>query len=151
MVQPRPLQGLCRFAGAGRGPKGKLRAVAREWAFARAGREDPTKPATIDTDIAEQFAKLGVSVEADAIEEEAKTEVWRVNWQSVMAFLGCETQWRAVAMAVGEGSRLVWLGIDYASARPVFERRDRVRQRQLFSDIQVMEHAALEAMGELDE
>lgn len=77
--------------------------------------------------------------------------MWRINWQSLMAFLGCETQWRAVAMPSGEGSRLIWLGIDYASARPVFERRNRAVQRRLFADIQVMEHAALEAMGEIDE
>ena len=68
-----------------------------------------------------------------------------------MAFLGCETQLRAVAMPNGEGCRLVRLGIDYASARPVFERRNRVQQQQLFSDIQVMERAALDAMSEMAE
>ena len=83
-------------------------------------------------------------------EDEEKIEVWRINWQSVLAFLRCETQWRAVAVSAGEGSRLIWLGIDYQSARPVFERRNRVDQQKIFSDIQVMEHAALEAMGEID-
>ncbi|TIV69449.1 MAG: hypothetical protein E5V89_18765 [Mesorhizobium sp.] len=148
MVQPRGLQGVCQVAHARRGPKGKLKAVAREWAFARAGRIDPRVPTKVDADIAQQFAKLGVDVEVD--EDEEKIDVWRINWQSVMAFLRCETQWRAVAVAVGEGSRLIWLGIDYQSARPVYERRNRVTQQRLFADIQVMEHAALEAMGEMD-
>ncbi|WP_292458215.1 DUF1799 domain-containing protein [Mesorhizobium sp.] len=151
VVQPRSLQGLLTVAGAGRGPKGKLRAVAREWAFARAGRDDPTVPTPIDADSAEQFAKLGVTIDQDDIEEEAKTEVWRINWQSLMAFLRCETQWRAVAVAAGEGSRLIWLGIDYASARPVYARRNRAEERRLFDDICVMERAALEAMGEIEQ
>ncbi|RUW41526.1 hypothetical protein EOA37_09705 [Mesorhizobium sp. M2A.F.Ca.ET.015.02.1.1] len=125
-----------------------MRAVAREWAFARAGRVDPRVPTKVDADLADQWAKLGVPVEVD--EEEETTEVWRINWRSVMAFLRCETQWRAVAVAVGEGSRLIWLGIDYQSARPVYERRNRAEQQRLFADIQVMEHAALEAMGEMD-
>ncbi|RWE75454.1 MAG: hypothetical protein EOS63_23930 [Mesorhizobium sp.] len=150
MVQPRALQGLRRVAGARRDPKGKLKAVAREWAFARAGRIDPRVPTKVDADTAQQFAKLGVDVEVDEDEDEEKIDVWRINWQSVMAFLRCETQWRAVAVAVGESSRLIWLGIDYQSARPVYERRNRVTQQRLFADIQVMEHAALEAMGEMD-
>lgn len=83
-------------------------------------------------------------------EDEEKIEVWRINWQSVMTFLRCETQWRAVAVAVGEGSRLIWLGIDYQSARPVYERRNRVEQQRIFDDIQVMENSALKAMGEMD-
>lgn len=104
----------------------------------------------LDNEIAEQFAQLGASVAAEDIVEEAKIEVWRINWKSVMAFLQCETQWRAVAVAVEEGSRLIWLGIDYQSARPVYERRNRVEQQRIFSDIQVMEGAALKAMGEMD-
>ncbi|TIV68874.1 MAG: hypothetical protein E5V89_21215 [Mesorhizobium sp.] len=130
-----------------------MKEAAREWAFARAGREDPTKPTTIDVETAAQFAELGVSIDPDDIvdDDEAKIEVWSINWQSVLAFLRCETQWRAVPMAVGEGSRLIWLGIDYASAQPVFQRRNRLAERRLFADIQVMERAALEAMGELAE
>lgn len=98
--------------------------------------------------MAEQFAKLGVEAEVD--EDEESIDVWRINWKSLLAFLRCETQWRAVALAAGEGSRLIWLGIDYQSARPVYERRNRAEQQRLFADIQVMEHAALEAMGEMD-
>jgi hypothetical protein len=135
-------------ASARRGTKGKLRAAAREWAFARAGRSDPQLPTKVDSDLVSQWADLGVTIEAD--DDEEAIGVWRINWQSWMAFLRCETQWRAVAMAVGEGSRLIWLGIDYQSARPVYERRNRAAQQKLFGDIQVMEHAALEAMGEMD-
>ncbi|MEI9410707.1 DUF1799 domain-containing protein [Mesorhizobium salmacidum] len=136
-------------AGARRGTKGKLRAAAREWAFARAGRSDPQLPTKIDSDLVAQWAQLGVTVEAD--DDDEAIAVWRINWQSVMAFLRCETQWRAVPVAVGDGSRLIWIGIDYASAKPVYARRNRGEERRLFDDICVMEHAALEAMGEIDQ
>ncbi|WP_027143143.1 DUF1799 domain-containing protein [Mesorhizobium sp. WSM3626] len=102
----------------------------------------------IDKADAEQWAALNVTVEVD--DEDEAVEVWRINWQSVMAFFACDTQWRTVAVPAGEGHRLIRLGIDYASARPVFARRDRARERQLFSDIQVMEQAALQAMAEAD-
>ncbi|ESY49020.1 MULTISPECIES: DUF1799 domain-containing protein [unclassified Mesorhizobium] len=101
----------------------------------------------IDKDLAEQWATLNVTVEAD--DEEEAIDVWRINLQSVMAFFRCETQWRSLAAPAGDGHRLVWLGIDYASAHPVFARRDRVRERQLLGDIQVMELAALEAWREV--
>jgi hypothetical protein len=130
-------------------PERETESGAREWAFARAGRSDPQLPTKIDSDLVAQWADLGVTVEAD--DDEEAIGVWRINWQSWMAFLRCETQWRAVAMAVGEGSRLIWLGIDYAIGEARLCPPQSRRGAPLFDDICVMEHAALEAMGEIDE
>jgi len=88
---------------------------------------------------------MKVRVDAALVQEEPAFEVWRSNRRSVMAFLACETQWR---IAVGFGAA-IRLGIDYGSARPVFERRNGRVDRRLFDDIRVMEQAALEAFAEV--
>ncbi|WP_354555866.1 DUF1799 domain-containing protein [Rhizobium aquaticum] len=62
------------------------------------------------------------------------------NWDSVMAFLACDTQWRVVALP----SRLSWIGLDYAGVDVVLRRFE--FPSSVFSDLQVMEHAALSVL-----
>lgn len=59
------------------------------------------------------------------------------NWDSVMAFLACDTQWRAVAGPAG----LIWIGLDYAGVDIALRRLD--FPASVFADLQVMEIAAL--------
>lgn len=95
---------------------------------------------------ARQFAAMNVAVPESLVQKEEGFPVWPENWRAVRAFLRCETQWRAVA---GFGF-FRWLGIDYAAARPVYERRNGRVDRALFEDIRVMERAALAAMAEVE-
>lgn len=94
---------------------------------------------------ARQFQAMNVAVPETLVQEEEAFPVWRENCRAVSAFLRCETQWRAVA---GFGF-FQWLGIDYAAARPVFERRNGRVDHALFEDIRVMERAALDAVAEV--
>lgn len=69
-------------------------------------------------------------------------EVWAENWEAVSFFLEfCRSQWRA-----GMGGAT---GLDYtaviASLRTL--RLPRERFDEVFADVRVMEHAALQEMG----
>lgn len=135
-------------------PPGKLKAAARAWAHARLGRADNQEPIAIDNAIRDQFSALGVEVEAQIAPPEAQPstdfEIMAVNWQSVCAFLACETQWRALPVVMGQRGQittdLMWLGLDYAAVDIVL-RRSRCPE-DVFADLQLMERAALDAFGE---
>lgn len=68
-------------------------------------------------------------------------EVMPANWSSIIAFLGCETQWRAAVGMAG----LVWLGLDYAGVEVALRRLGR---EACFEDVQLMEAQALRTFGE---
>ncbi|MBX3580837.1 MAG: DUF1799 domain-containing protein [Rhizobiaceae bacterium] len=127
-------------------PPKKLKEVARAWALNSSGKDDPTRPATIDQDVAADFAALGVSVEAGD-EEDSAIAVWDTNWKSVEAFLDCQTQWR---LAVGFGAAR-WLGLDYAGVDAFLRGRFRNRalRRRIFEDLRVMEFVALRTFDEV--
>lgn len=63
------------------------------------------------------------------------------NWDSVMAFLACDTQWRAIAVPSG----LMWIGLDYNGVDVALRRLD--FPASVFADLQVMELAALSVLG----
>lgn len=87
---------------------------------------------------------MGVTVVPPRDEEEEDTVgVWRSNWDSVTAFLGCSTQAREVATFAGR----IWQGLDYAGV-DVFLRRSNARP-SVFFDLQVMERTALETFAEV--
>jgi hypothetical protein len=129
------------IAFRGRGATGKLKAAARAWAFARVGRIDTAQAASIDADVQQQFAELGVSVEIDE-DGRDDVEVWAVNWRALTAFLACTTQWRVVP----RGMALDWMGLDYAAVDVVL--RHLGETTATFRDLMVMEEAALEAFSE---
>lgn len=98
-------------------------------------------PLTVDATIAADFAQMGVSVEIDP-DKKGAFQVWDVNWDSLCCFLDCESQWRvAVGLAGGQ-----LLGLDYSAVDVVLRRRQVADG--VFDDLQVMERAALAAMGE---
>lgn len=116
-----------------------------------AGVADPGRPAGIGEDDLAAFADLNVDtsgVEPDAPVED-HVEVWDVNWSSLKAFLGCETQWRVTPVASdGRTVELMRLGLDYAGVNAVLDHRRPRTRRAVFADLQVMETAALDAFAE---
>lgn len=75
--------------------------------------------------------------------------VWSINLPSVLAFLECDTQWRAVA---GMGG-LIWLGLDYTAVLATLDARPRKERRRhpthkLFTDVRLMEGEALAIRNE---
>jgi hypothetical protein len=80
-----------------------------------------------------------VEQEADAV------EIWDVNWESLQAFLGCQTQWR---LALGFGAA-VWLGLDYSGVDVLLRRRG--LSDQVFEDLKTMEAEALRTFNEVAE
>lgn len=69
-------------------------------------------------------------------------EVWPENWRVFVLFSRLRTQWR-----IGMGGPT---GLDYAAVYPLLDRaaKDPQEWDELFSDIQVMEGAALKQMSE---
>jgi len=119
------------------------------------GRADSQIPVAIDADLQAQFAALGVAADIDAPIIPADTEVFEVmpcNWQSVCAFLACETQWQALPMTAGHGmggigTSVIWLGLIYPAVDVVLRRLGLADE--VFGDLQVMERAALDAFAEV--
>jgi hypothetical protein len=78
-------------------------------------------------------------------EEEAVEPVAACNWDSLLAFLACATQWR---VGVGFGA-MVWVGLDYSGCDVVFRRSGFADH--LFEDLRVMEDAALAVLNSGDD
>ncbi len=85
----------------------------------------------------EELAAFGLLPSDLAAEE---VEVWPENWPSALAFNSMLTQWR-----MGFSGPI---GLDY-TALPVVLRLQRIPHKQwsqIFEDVQIMEHEALESM-----
>lgn len=95
------------------------------------------------------FADLGVTFAPEAVAEsegdDGCFEVWEQNWESMRAFLACQTQWRVVA---GYGGA-EWLGLDYSGVDVVLRRRG--LGDDVFEDLRVMEREALKAFDDARE
>ena len=115
--------------------------MARTWAHLVRGTEDGTRPVGIDAELAADFAAMGVTVAADRCPDDGVIEVDQRNWDSVRAFLGCQTQWR---VAIGFAGA-VWLGLDYAAAEIVLRM---IGGGATLADLQAMEMAALPILNE---
>lgn len=94
--------------------------------------------------MAAQFELMGYSVDPSEIsnQDSEAFKVFASNWDSVTAFLACETQWRVLA---GDAGRLIWTGLDYAGADVALRRYD--FPTAVFADLQVMELEALSVLG----
>lgn len=68
-------------------------------------------------------------------------EVMPANWSTIIAWIACETQWRAAIGMAG----LVWLGLDYTGADVALRR---LGYEVPFADLQLMEAEALRTFGE---
>lgn len=65
------------------------------------------------------------------------------NWESFTAFIACQTQWRMLAGMAG----VLWTGLDYGSCKLVLD--DRNATQDVFSDVRIMESAALPILNEV--
>ena len=81
--------------------------------------------------------------EDEGVEPELDTPlaVWPENWPVLQLFLALQTQWRFTPMGALQGLR-------YDAAEQVIRLRKVRKARQLFSHLQEMEQAALEAWDE---
>lgn len=95
--------------------------------------------------MAEDLAKLQAPPEALAAAAAGAppetVEVLPECWQAVEAFLLCQTQWRLAGM----GSPI---GLDYAGVQAALHLNGVAATTELFQDLRVMEHAAVEALAE---
>jgi hypothetical protein len=110
-------------------------------------------PVALDDDLRAEFAEMGAEVAPvpdTPMTVSEDFEVMPCNWQSVCAFLACETQWRAVPMTLGQMAQVVtevvWLGLDYVAVDVVLRRMG--LGDEIFADLQVMERAALDVFAE---
>lgn len=102
----------------------------------------------IDSEIAEEFAALGVRIVTDLIDEDADVcEIWDINRQPVSLFFELSTQWRYV----GTMGRPIRLGLDYPAVSALLGMRRRRDRGRLFGDLRVMELAALTVFSEARE
>lgn len=90
---------------------------------------------------------MGTTVSSPEImEEEEFDPVAECNWDSLMAFLACDTQWRVSGVGIAS---LVWIGLDYTACDIVFRRRN--FSDDLWGDVQIMEEAALPILNSGDD
>ncbi|WP_299165790.1 DUF1799 domain-containing protein [uncultured Tateyamaria sp.] len=108
------------------------------------GSVDQKSAVTLSPTVAADFKAWGVdtsAVEASRTEP-AAFKVWADNWNAMLAFLACETQWRIAATM----TRVDRIGLDYAAVDVVLRRLGFGDPE--FADLLAMERAALEAFEE---
>ncbi len=66
-------------------------------------------------------------------------EVWQENWEAVVVFMRCQTQWRTTMSGL--------LGLDYTAVAWVLKLYEVEDQRSMLEDLQVMEAAAMQALN----
>jgi hypothetical protein len=100
-----------------------------------------------DDELERDLAAFGLRLEGEDEERSAAPEfgVWAENWDAVLLFAACDTQWR---VAAGLGGAQV-LGLDYRGVEVVmrYTAIKRADRAPLFRQLQVMERAAIEAMN----
>ncbi len=76
-------------------------------------------------------------------DEEQDFEIERENWDTLLAFLACSTQWRKEF--AGMSGELIYHGLDYPAAAIVVRMMGHRGQdaRDIFAGLQTMEVAAL--------
>lgn len=95
----------------------------------------------------EQIAEVAASwAETDAVEDE-DFEVYADNWESVMFFLGLETQWTYAAPGMGV-PRLVGLPSNQIESEMSMRGIARRLRRALLDDLRLCERGALKAQTE---
>ncbi len=75
-------------------------------------------------------------------EEREACFVWAENWEPLLLFLQCRSQWMISPMGTP-------LGLNYASVVAVLSLHPKKKRRDLFEDIQTIEQGALTKMAEM--
>ena len=94
---------------------------------------------------------VGFDIFAPTKQQLKDCKVWRENWQSVMFFTEyCGTQWVYVGVPAGMGGgALLATGLNHASALASLRtlRLPKARFDEVYTDVRVMERAALESIN----
>lgn len=101
----------------------------------------------MDETIRDEFASLGVTIEAGDDDEDAEEDdfaVWPENWIALTAWLSIDTQWRVA----GTMRQIVYVGLDYTAVKAVLDAAG--HGPEVFADIRDMEAAALPLLNEAD-
>lgn len=106
------------------------------------GRVDDHEAVAPDSNVAADFASMGLDLRPEAVSRDDAFQIWPENWNSLHAWLACETQWRVLT---GSGGR-DYQGLDYTAVDVVMRRLG--LEDQVFSDLQEMERAALATFAE---
>ena len=113
----------------------------------RTGRIDRERATPITAETRRELELMGVRLAPVPEHEEADEPVAACNWDSLLAFLDCATQWR---VGVGFGA-MVWVGLDYTACDVVLRRRSYPDPDRVFADLRVMEDAALAILNSGDD
>jgi hypothetical protein len=102
--------------------------------------------------------RLALAVHAQRSGANDEEGVWPENWETVMAFLEVDTQWRtapvggAAAFGIGGGMMHpvvpVFIGLDYTASRAGLEAAGVVVTPELWRGLRIMEAAACDALNE---
>lgn len=100
--------------------------------------------------MAEALAAFGApdDIQASILEgqqddDDGTFEVEPENWDALLVFLGCQTQWQREF--AGMDGTLIWKGLNYQGVAVVIQMQGHKGQKAqgIFRDVQVMEQAAL--------
>jgi hypothetical protein len=95
--------------------------------------------------VRDEFAAFGIKV-PDIVQEEDVDPVAECNWESLMAFLACDTQWRASGVGF---AGLVWIGLDYSGCDIAFRRYGFADD--LWDDLRFIEETVLPILNSGDD
>jgi hypothetical protein len=103
-----------------------------------------------DDDLDGALRAFGLPPDAlDALPPDADDdcEVWPENWDALLVFLACQTQWVREIPAMA--SKILWSGLSYHGVAVVIKMHGYrgKKARELFSDVQIMERAALAVLN----
>jgi hypothetical protein len=117
--------------------------VARHWAAAK-----PRISQSDEDDYRAELAAWGLPDEPGEAAPEGALEVWPANWDALLVFLACATQWRKIIPPMG-GS-ILFDGLRYTEVATVIRMQghEGTRAGEIFSDVQTMESAALEVLNQ---
>ena len=95
--------------------------------------------------IQDDLAAFGLPPDAfgEIDKEENHFEVWEENWDTVITFISCQTQWKKEIPAMS--GQVIWHGLDYNSVDVVIKRKGFKGEKanEIFEGIQLMEASAL--------
>lgn len=106
------------------------------------GRADDRVAATPDDEVLADFRAMGLDLPEQVPREDDAFQIWPENWNSLIAWLSCETQWRLSSSSGGN----YYLGLDYTAVDVVMRRLK--LEDEVFADLQEMERAALATFAE---
>ena len=107
---------------------------------------DRTRSDGITETFRREMAEFGVRLSEEEGQDEDFDPVAECNWESLMAFLACDSQWRTCGIGLGG---LAWIGLDYQCCDVAFRRGGFADD--LWDDVQFMEKAALPVLNSGDD